>query len=197
MKRPALYYALGLSAILLLTPVLSPQHPLPENNFLEEFPVSSIPEGLYTYENTIRSAAKDSGWDWRLIASIIYHESRFHNEAQSSKGATGLMQIRSSRYSQDTLLIPSVNIAIGTEYLKRLETMFPAASREDSLKFALAAYNLGDGNIRKLIAQADSAGLDSRYWELVAHMLPDGHRTPAYVNKVLRTYENYCARLPR
>lgn len=197
MKRPALYYALGLSAILLLTPVLSPQHPLPENNFLEEFPVSSIPEGLSTYENTIRSAAKDSGWDWRLIASIIYHESRFHNEAQSSKGATGLMQIRSSRYSQDTLLIPSVNIAIGTEYLKRLEAMFPAASREDSLKFALAAYNLGDGNIRKLIAQADSAGLDSRYWELVAHMLPDGHRTPAYVNKVLRTYENYCARLPR
>ena len=197
MKRPALYYALGLSAILLLTPVLSPQHPLPENNFLEEFPVSSIPEGLSTYENTIRSAAKDSGWDWRLIASIIYHESRFHNEAQSSKGATGLMQIRSSRYSQDTLLIPSVNIAIGTEYLKRLETMFPAASREDSLKFALAAYNLGDGNIRKLIAQADSAGLDSRYWELVAHMLPDGHRTPAYVNTVLRTYENYCARLPR
>lgn len=197
MKRPALYYALGLSAILLLTPVLSPQHPLPENNFLEEFPVSSIPEGLSTYENTIRSAAKDSGWDWRLIASIIYHESRFHNEAQSSKGATGLMQIRSSRYSQDTLLIPSVNIAIGTEYLKRLETLFPAASREDSLKFALAAYNLGDGNIRKLIAQADSAGLDSRYWELVAHMLPDGHRTPAYVNKVLRTYENYCARLPR
>jgi len=197
MKRPALYYALGLSAILLLTPVLSPQHPLPENNFLEEFPVSSIPEGLSTYENTIRSAAKDSGWDWRLIASIIYHESRFHNEAQSSRGATGLMQIRSSRYSQDTLLIPSVNIAIGTEYLKRLETMFPAASREDSLKFALAAYNLGDGNIRKLIAQADSAGLDSRYWELVAHMLPDGHRTPAYVNKVLRTYENYCARLPR
>ncbi len=197
MKRPALYYALGLSAILLLTPVLSPQHPLPENNFLEEFPVSSIPEGLSTYENTIRSAAKDSGWDWRLIASIIYHESRFHNEAQSSKGATGLMQIRSSRYSQDTLLIPSVNIAIGTEYLKRLENMFPAASREDSLKFALAAYNLGDGNIRKLIAQADSAGLDSRYWELVAHMLPDGHRTPAYVNKVLRTYENYCARLPR
>lgn len=197
MKRPALYYALGLSAILLLTPVLSPQHPLPENNFLEEFPVSSIPDGLSTYENTIRSAAKDSGWDWRLIASIIYHESRFHNEAQSSKGATGLMQIRSSRYSQDTLLIPSVNIAIGTEYLKRLETMFPAASREDSLKFALAAYNLGDGNIRKLIAQADSAGLDSRYWELVAHMLPDGHRTPAYVNKVLRTYENYCARLPR
>lgn len=197
MKRPALYYALGLSAILLLTPVQSPQHPLPENNFLEEFPVSSIPEGLSTYENTIRSAAKDSGWDWRLIASIIYHESRFHNEAQSSKGATGLMQIRSSRYSQDTLLIPSVNIAIGTEYLKRLETMFPAASREDSLKFALAAYNLGDGNIRKLIAQADSAGLDSRYWELVAHMLPDGHRTPAYVNKVLRTYENYCARLPR
>jgi membrane-bound lytic murein transglycosylase MltF len=197
MKRPALYYALGLSAILLLTPVLSPQHPLPENNFLEEFPVSSIPEGLSTYESTIRSAAKDSGWDWRLIASIIYHESRFHNEAQSSKGATGLMQIRSSRYSQDTLLIPSVNIAIGTEYLKRLETMFPAASREDSLKFALAAYNLGDGNIRKLIAQADSAGLDSRYWELVAHMLPDGHRTPAYVNKVLRTYENYCARLPR
>ena len=197
MKRPVILYALGLSALLLLTPVRSPQHPVPENNFLEEFPVSSIPEGLSTYEHIIRSAAGDSGWDWRLIAAIIYHESRFHNEAQSSKGATGLMQIRSSRYSQDTLLIPSVNLAIGTEYLSRLEKMFPAASGEDSLKFALAAFNLGDGNIRKLIAQADSAGLDSTYWELVSHMLPDGHRTPAYVNKVLRTYEDYCARLPR
>ncbi len=197
MKHPVLIYALGVSAVLLLTPVRSPLHPVPENNFLEEFPISPIPEELSTYEHIIRCAARDYGWDWRLIAAIIYHESRFHNEALSSKGATGLMQIRSSRYPQDTLLIPSVNIAIGTEYLYRLEKMFPAASDEDSLKFALAAYNLGDGNIRKLITQADSAGLDSRYWELVAHMLPEGHRTPAYVDKVLRTYEDYCSRLPR
>ena len=197
MNKPVLYYAIGLTLVLLLMPVRSPQHPVPENNFLEEFPASSIPEGLSTYENVIRSAAGEIGWDWRLIASIIYHESRFNNEAESSKGAAGLMQIRSNRYSRDTLLIPSVNISIGTAYLKRLESMFPAASSEDSLKFALAAYNLGDGNVRKLIARADSAGLDPTYWELVAHMLPEGHRTPKYVEKVLRTYETYCARLPR
>ena len=197
MKHRVLYYALGLSALLLLAPVLSPQHPVPENNFQEEFPATPIPEGLSTYEHIIRHAAGNTGWDWRLIAAIIYHESRFHNEAHSSKGATGLMQIRSSRYSQDSLLIPAVNISIGTEYLKKLGKMFPAASREDSLKFALAAYNLGDGNIRKLIAQADSAGLDPTYWELVAHMLPEGHHKPSYVNNVLRTYDSYCSRLPR
>ena len=198
MKTSTLLFAAGLSlALFCLVPVSGPKHPVPQNNFQMPIPRLKTPESLREYEPLIREAADHIGWDWRLVASVIYHESRFDNNAQSSKGATGLMQIRSSHYSEDTLLNPVVNIAIGTAYLKKLDGMFRAASRQDSVKFALAAYNLGDGNIRKLIVRADSAGLDPSYWDLVAHVLPEGHHTPEYVEKVLRTYERYCEILPR
>ena len=198
MRRP-FYLAVVLLtlALLFFVPLNGPRHPVPKNSFQEPVPHLKAPDSLKEYEPLIREAAGYIGWDWRLVASVIYHESRFDNNAQSSKGATGLMQIRSSRYSEDTLLNPVVNIAIGTAYLKKLDGMFRAASRQDSVKFALAAYNFGDGNIRRLIDKADSSGLDPTYWNLVAHMLPEGHHTPEYVEKVLRTYERYCEILPR
>ena len=198
MKTSTLLFAAGLSlALFCLVPVSGPKHPVPQNNFQMPIPRLKTPESLREYEPLIREAADHIGWDWRLVASVIYHESRFHNDAHSPKGATGLMQIRSSRYSEDTLLNPAVNISIGTAYLKKLGKMFHAASHQDSVKFALAAYNIGEGNLRKLIVQADSAGLDPSYWDLVAHVLPEGHHTANYVEKVLRTFEGYCEILPR
>ena len=121
MKTSTLLLATGISLVLIcLTSVSGPKHPVPQNNFQMPILRLKTPESLREYEPLIREAADHIGWDWRLVASVIYHESRFDNNAQSSKGATGLMQIRSSRYSEDTLLNPVVNIAIGTAYLKKL-----------------------------------------------------------------------------
>lgn len=194
--------AVCLTAVLLFFPARGLQFFYPEDSFLAVIASQqpqhrrSVPASIATYEKLIRQSADDIGWDWRLVAAVVYHESRFNNEAQSGKGATGLMQIHSTRYSPDTLLIPTVNLSIGTAYLRRLENMFPAASPRDSLKFALAAFNLGDGKVKKLIAEADSAGLDPGRWDQVAHMLPEGHHTVAYVDKVLKTFDDYSRELP-
>ena len=75
--------------------------------------------------------------------------------------------------------------------------MFDAASPVESLKFALAAYNLGDGRMRSLIRRAREAGADATRWESVSAFLPKGHRTITYVEKVLDTYDSYRRTYPR
>lgn len=202
MRRRSLpYIIIGLVLILLILPVGS-RHTLSEKAFLSALPSPQrthvkIPEALSQYEPLLRQYAEKIGWDWRLLAAIVYHESRFNHAAQSGKGATGLMQINSTRYSEDTLLIPAVNLSIGTAYLQKLERMFDAATPADSLKFALAAYNLGDGKVRRMVSQASSAGLDPTRWEEVSRLLPEGHHTSSYVDNVMETFYQYSWQLPR
>ena len=201
MKRHSLPYIICLVLILLILPAGS-HRTLPEKAFLSALPAPErayvkVPEALNQYEPLLREYAEKMGWDWRLLAAIVYHESRFNHAAQSGKGATGLMQINSTRYSEDTLLIPAVNLSIGTAYLQKLEQMFQAATPSDSLKFALAAYNLGDGKLRRMVSQASSSGLDSTRWEEVSRLLPEGHHTCSYVDKVMETYYQYSWQLPR
>ena len=201
MKQNLLLYIIGLVLILLILPVGS-HRTLQEKAFLSVLPTPErtevkVPDALNQYEPLLRQYAESIGWDWRLLAAIVYHESRFNNTAQSGKGATGLMQINSPRYSEDTLLIPAVNLSIGTAYLQKLERMFDAATPTDSLKFALAAYNLGDGKVKKMVSQASSAGLDSTRWEEVSRLLPKGHHTSSYVENVMETYYQYSWQLPR
>jgi membrane-bound lytic murein transglycosylase F len=45
------------------------------------------------YDELVKEIAAKHGWDWRLISSIMYHESRFKNDAESWGGAVGLMQL--------------------------------------------------------------------------------------------------------
>ena len=81
--------------------------------------------------------------------------------------------------------------------MQKLERMFDAATPADSLKFALAAYNLGDGKVRRMVSQASSAGLDSTRWEEVSRLLPEGHHTSSYVDNVMETFYQYSWQLPR
>jgi membrane-bound lytic murein transglycosylase F len=188
----SLLLRLGFSALLMLIPLpcrfcVEAERQLPDYST----------EPLSAYDSVLRQVADSTGWDWRLLAAVVYHESRFHNEARSNRGATGLMQVRSERYSEEMLLDPSTNVAVGARYLKKLEGMFTAASPVESLKFALAAYNLGDGRMKKLIRKASEAGADTSRWESVSAFLPKGHRTITYVEKVLDTYDSYRRTYPR
>jgi membrane-bound lytic murein transglycosylase F len=40
-----------------------------------------------------KEASKRLGWDWRLIAALVFVESEFDPDAQSHLGAYGLMQV--------------------------------------------------------------------------------------------------------
>lgn len=57
-------------------------------------PLFSKNEGkISPYDKIIRKNAQKLGWDWRLLASLIYQESRFDPYIKSWAGASGLMQI--------------------------------------------------------------------------------------------------------
>src|SRR5262249_36756535 len=96
--------------------------------------------------------SREKGVDAALIAAVIYSESKF-NDAESSAGARGLMQITpaaaetverqtgATTFELDDLSDPEINIRYGTFILKdHLE-------RYDGDEVAaLAAYNAGPGN---------------------------------------------------
>ena len=150
------------------------------------------------YDNLIKKHATAIGWDWRLIAAIIYSESRFNNDANSHKGAQGLMQILSPRYTQEEVSDPDRNLEIGTRYLRRLQKMYAPVTADETecLKFVLASYNAGEGKIQRCIDEAREKGLDTTRWAPVSTVLPKGHHTVSYVEKVLDTYRDYSRLFP-
>ena len=156
------------------------------------------------YDDIVKRNADEMGWDWRLLSAMIYHESKFINESCSDKGAVGLMQIRNDNFSVDTLLDPAVNISIGTKYLTYLSNMFAehGADSVECLKFALAAYNCGEGNVLKCIRTAEELGVDPTRWDNIVSIIPEvpgfhGKQTIAYVREVLDTYGEYSEVYPR
>ena len=166
--------------------------------------VGSSLTSISPYDDIVKRNAAAMGWDWRLLSAMIYHESKFINESCSDRGAVGLMQIHNETYSVDTLLIPEVNISIGTKYLTYLSGMFAehGADSVECLKFALAAYNCGEGNVLKCIKTAEELGVDPTRWDNIVSIIPEvpgfhGKQTIAYVREVLDTYNEYSEVYPR
>lgn len=166
------------------------------------------------YDEIIMVYADSLGCDWRLLAAIIYQESRFHIEARSYRGACGLMQMMprtASYYGVENQLDPEDNIRAGTALLRQLIRKYSsvAGSPEESFKYALAAYNAGAGRIDDLIRVAEFRGADTSQWDSVAVVIPEmrdaavvdtvglrtgafnGEETMAYVHRVISIYEQF------
>ncbi len=85
-----------------------------------------------------------------LVASLIRQESEFNPGAVSRANAMGLMQLlpgtgrstarelRVRRFTPEQLLVPDVNLELGTAYFRHLLDHF-----EGRVEYALAAYNAG------------------------------------------------------
>jgi soluble lytic murein transglycosylase len=107
------------------------------------------------HEDIIRQQSHEKGVDAALIAAVIYAESKF-NDAESSAGARGLMQITpdaarfiekqsgGTTFNLDDLSDPEINIRYGTFLLKELLERYGGDEAA-----ALAAYNAGPGNADK------------------------------------------------
>lgn len=191
MKKASKYIlALALLVVLCLIPYKICRHNTEESGFAS---AQDLPEPLSPHDSLIRMYADSIGWDWRLVAAVIRQESRFRSHVVSPGGAVGLMQIQSAKYSRQTLLDPEQNIRIGTRYLHKLEQMFSAATALDTLKFTLAAYNMGDGKVRQLKADAAACGRNADQWDQV---FPLRHQSRRYVNSILTHYEHYLATQP-
>ena len=128
--------------------------------------VNSVP-----YIALFKKFAKQTGYDWNLLAAIAFCESRFDPTAQSRFGATGLMQVMPSSakavgVEPSALFDPETNLIAATRILKRMESALEdkISDKEERVKFLLASYNSGLGHIYDSMALAKSHGLDPEKW---------------------------------
>jgi len=98
-------------------------------------------------DELIRSNSTRFGLDPYLVFCVIEHESHFHVQALSPKGARGLMQLMpgtARRFGVRRPFDPAENVFGGTQYLKELLKMF-----DGRLDLVLASYNAGEGAVIK------------------------------------------------
>ena len=143
------------------------------------------------YSEYVEKYAKEYNVDPLLIYSIIKAESNFDDEAVSSKGATGLMQLmdntakeiatnESLEYvSNESLFDPETNIKLGVKYFADLIAIFKNEA------VALAAYNAGMGTVQGWIdkgtIKADGSDIENIPY----------NETNMYVRKILKDYDIY------
>ena len=149
------------------------------------------------HERIIRQQAGAKELDPSLLAAVIYAESGFRDQT-SHAGARGLMQITpaTARYiahlsggttfEQGDLATPQVNISYGAYYLRYLLERYA-----DNTVLALAAYNGGEGNVDRWLAQA--AGPERAF---TREQIPFTE-TRAYVDRVLHARTSYRERYSR
>lgn len=131
---------------------------------------SSIKGGkISPYDDVIKKASAKHNWDWRLVASIMYQESKFNINAQSWAGAYGLMQFMpatGANYGVYPDSPPEVQIDGGIRKLKfnynQWEEIPDSIQR---IKFTLATYNSGLGHILDAQRLAEKYGHDPLVWD--------------------------------
>jgi membrane-bound lytic murein transglycosylase F len=144
-----------------------------------------IDSRLPRYEKTIKRAAELYGFDWRLIAALIYQESQFRPWARSFSGVRGLMQLTlptAQDMGVNNRLDPNQSIMGGVRYLRRLYRLSDEAPEPDRLLMALAAYNVGKGHIQDARRLASEMQLDPNRWSSLERTLPL-LREPKYYKK--------------
>lgn len=171
------------------------------------------------YDEIIRKHAAELGWDWRMLAAVIYQESKFSINSRSHRGAQGLMQVMpqtAGYYGIDDLLDPEKNIKAGTSHLKRLQKLYSKCEMDsvERIKFTLAAYNAGEGRIADCRNFAASREIDNNSWESIVSLIPlmredailedpsvklgkfSGYETIAYIDSVMSLYDAFCKICP-
>ena len=121
------------------------------------------------YDTLIRARASELGWDWKLLASQVYQESRFNPEATAWTGARGLMQLMPATGEEMNVqnpYDPDESLRAGVRYLKQLSTYFlDVPDSLQRIKFTLAAYNCGLGHVQDAQRLAKEQGLDPNCWD--------------------------------
>ncbi|MBR0111907.1 MAG: transglycosylase SLT domain-containing protein [Bacteroidales bacterium] len=165
-------------------------------------------DALGPYDDLIRKYSEGRAWDWRLLAALIFQESRFHIEARSWRGAEGLLQMmpRTARnFGLDNTLDPEESIRAAADYLRHLEYIFrgDADSQEDLQMIVLAAYNAGEGNIKEAIGRAKQYDVPYGTWDYISNHLDyiaqdtyNGDETRVFVERVYAWYEAFCRIVP-
>ena len=121
------------------------------------------------YDDLIKLYTQPTGWDWRLISSLVYQESHFDPEAESWVSANGLMQLMPSTAEEmgiTDMSDPNQNIRGGIKYLrsiwKQWETIPDSIQR---LKFTFASYNCGIHHVQDAQRLCENEGKNPDIWD--------------------------------
>lgn len=125
-----------------------------------------------------------------LIKGMIEVESNFDPNAESSRKAKGLMQLKDSiaaYYGVTDSFDEDQNIRGGTNFFSDLFNKYigKAGGGLEAIKFALSAYNAGEPTFNSAWEAAGKPG----DWETVKPYLPE--ETQKHVQKVLSAAANY------
>ena len=144
------------------------------------------------YREEVERWASEAGVEPDLLLALMREESGLDPAVVSSAGAVGLTQLmlptaqsvakklRMGRVGQADLMKPPVAIRIGASYLGSLLKRFGGCEA-----LALAAYNAGDGSVRRWLSERGKLPLDAFVEEIPVQ------ETRGYVKRVLRSYAAY------
>lgn len=188
----------------------------PRNNFYRTSSSFSSLVGnkISVYDGIIKEAAGELGWDWRLLASLVYKESGFDTTATSYAGAKGLLQLMPvtlERFGVSNANDPVQSLGGGVKYLQYLDKFWRTRvpDSNDRIKFILASYNIGQGHVEDAWRLTMKYGKNTQSWEDVSIFLnlksdPEYYRDPLvksgfakghiavnYVRDILSLFESY------
>ncbi|HMB91531.1 MAG TPA: transglycosylase SLT domain-containing protein [Rhodothermales bacterium] len=146
---------------------------------------------LSPYDPLLQQYADSIGWDWLLLGSQMYQESRFKPRARSWAGAQGLMQLMPPTARQFGVRNPNDpedNVRGATKFIEWLTNYWDdiIVDEEERLKFILASYNTGHGHVEDARRLAEKYGDDPNVWEEVAYWLLQKSKESVYEDPVVK-----------
>ena len=131
---------------------------------------------LSEFDPLIKQSASDLGWDWRLLASQAFQESRFKPAARSWAGATGLLQLMPAtarEFGVTNALDPADNVKGAVKFLQWLQRYWEKRIPDENerLKFILASYNTGAGHVEDAQRLTEKYGGNPKVWQDVSYWL--------------------------
>ncbi len=171
---------------------------------------------ISVFDELIQENAKSLGWDWRLLAALVYKESRFDTTAISYAGAQGLLQLMPvtlARFGVTNPNDPAESLRGGVKYLQYLDKFWMERVPEtnERIKFILASYNIGQGHVEDAWRLTLKYRKNTQSWKDVSYFLnlksdpkyyrdpvvksgyAKGHTAVTYVRDVLALFQSYKA----
>lgn len=171
---------------------------------------------ISVYDEIIQENAQILGWDWRLLAALVYKESRFDTTALSYAGAQGLLQLMPvtvERFGVTNPNDPEESLKGGVKYLQYLDKFWMERVPEtnERIKFMLASYNIGQGHVEDAWRLTLKYQKNPQSWQEVSNFLnlksdpkyyrdavvksgyAKGHIAVNYVRDVLALFQSYKA----
>jgi membrane-bound lytic murein transglycosylase F len=176
-----------------------------------------IPDGaLSPYDELLQWVGQRYRIDWRLLASLMYEESRFDPDAVGPGGSAGLFQFMPFTWQElgvEDPHSPYEAAEAGGRYLRRLMDEFEGLPLPDQVAMAVASYNVGPRHVFDARRLAREMDFDPDRWRgsvetamvllddpEIARKYPAGvcrcRRAANYVRRILRRYTAYVEQFP-